>query len=72
MRYLLRAVVISLTALALPTLAVADVAPLSTQQTYRAQLESLYHCQWLTAASEEEQEQQQQDESTEDDEPDCD
>ena len=67
MKYLLLAVVIGW-----PVLAVADVAPLSSQQMYRAQLESLYRCQWLMAAGEEEQEQQQEDEAGEDDEPDCD
>ena len=72
MRYLVLAVVIGFPALGLPALAVADVAPLSSQQTYRAQLESLYRCQWLMATGEEEQEQQQEDETGEDDEPDCD
>jgi hypothetical protein len=70
MKYLLFALVI-----ALPTMAVAEVASRSSQQSYLAQLESLYRCQWLTAASEEEQQQQQQqkkDQAGGDDEPDCD
>jgi hypothetical protein len=67
MKYLLFALLIGL-----PVLAAADAAPGSSQQTLRAQLESLYRCQWLTAASDEEQQQQQQKEADEDDEPDCD
>ena len=67
MRYLLLSVVI-----ALPALAAADVAPWSSQQVYRVQLESLYRCQWLAAASDEEQEQQQENKAAEEEEPDCD
>lgn len=69
MRYLLLAVLIGL-----PALAVADAVSWSSQHVYQEQLESLYRCHWLTAASEEEQSQQSenQDNAGEDDEPDCD
>jgi hypothetical protein len=68
MKYLLFAV-----AFGLPALAVADLSSWSPQQAYRAQLESLYRCQWLTATAEEEQQQQQKKgEAGKDDEPDCD
>jgi hypothetical protein len=68
MKYLLFAVVIGS-----PALAVADLVSWSSRPTYRAQLESLYRCQRLTASSEEEQQQQQRkkDEAGGDDEPDC-
>jgi len=65
MKYRLFAVLIGL-----PTLAVADVASWSSHQTFRAQLESLYRCQWLTAGSEEEP-QRKKSEAGGNDEPDC-
>jgi hypothetical protein len=67
MKYLLFAVVIGF-----PALAVADLAPWSSHRAYRAQLETLYRCQWLTATAEEEQQQQKKKgEAGKDDEPDC-
>ena len=68
MKYLLFAVMIGS-----PALAVADLSSWSSHRAYRAQLESLCRCQWLTASAEEEQQQQQKKkgEAGKDDEPDC-
>lgn len=69
MKYLLLVIVISLQAVV-----TTSAAAWPADKSYRTQLESLYHCQWLTAGSDEEQEQEtkEQDNAGEDDEPDCD
>lgn len=66
MKYLLVSLVI-----AFPALALADLPSWSSNQSYRAQLESLYRCQWLAAAGEQEQQQQKKNKAGEADEPDC-
>ena len=67
MKYLLFSLVI-----AFPAMAVADLSSWPSHPAYRAQLESLYRCQWLTAAAAEEQQQQEKKrEAGKDDEPDC-